>query len=854
MKPIRLRTEYLLNPLGIDTPTPRLFWNACEGIRQTAYQIRCTDADGNLVWDSGKVAGASMHADYAGRALKSRDRITWSLCLWDENDTEGPWEEAFFELGLLDASDWTAQWIAGDYAPRKNLRYPVDCFRKEFVLGKTVKTARLYITACGLYEACLDGVKIGDGVMTPGYTDYRKRVQYQTYDVTEMLQEGGHCLTVELADGWYRGSVGAHGLRNAYGTQTKLLAQLEVRFADGSGQRIATDGTWEWNNDGPVRFADNKDGEVVEASRIPSYSAKVRVTSHAIVPSASDNVPVTSKETFKPQVITTPAGKTVLDFGQNIAGQFAFSLKAKEGQRIFLRFGEALDAAGEFTQKNIQCTDRNGTSPLQQIEYICKEGTNDYRLRFAMFGYRYVLVETDIPFKPEDFTAIAVYSDLEETIRFDSSNPLLNRFVDCTRWSLKNNHADIPTDCPTRERHGWTGDAQIFCRTAAYLTQYAPFARKYMNDLKDWQAADPKGRFPQIAPEGGTDPYMAPMNGSVGWADAGVFIPWQIWQITRDERILSENYEAMTTYAAFMKTRIGKKGLLAKQVRMDPKKRRYLVNDGQSYGEWLEPADVHPMSWTDTVFPHPEESTAYTIAVMDVMARIADVLGKSRDAEAYRATAANVRLAYQDLVKVKGYTLDTDRMAKLVRPLYFDLLDEKEARYAKKRLITACEHYNWRVGTGFLSTPMILYVLSEIDSEAAYRMLENEENPGWLFMPKAGATTVWEDWTGTATDSPDGAVASLNHYSKGAVLEWVFSEMCGVSVAGENRFAIAPVPGGHFTKASLTWDSPFGAVTCAWEKGEEGYRYQIRIPANATAEVSLPGMEKQILTAGEYRF
>ncbi len=852
MKAIRLRTEYLNTPLGIDSPAPRLMWNAAEGIRQTAYQVICTDEKGQTAWDSGRVESGSMAADYAGRPLASRERMTWTVRLWDEDGVSGPRTESWFEMGLLQPEDWSAYWISGDYPPQKKMRYPVDSFRKEFEIDGEVRRARLYITACGLYEAAIDGGRIGDFVMAPGYTDYRWRVQYQTYDVTPQLTEGTHCLTADLADGWYRGSVGAHGLKCAYGTQTKLLAQLEVDYKDGRRQVIASDESFCWSNDGPVRFADNKDGEIAEAGREPSFAGHARLTAHPVVPTASGNVPVVSKEGLHPAVITTPAGKTVLDFGQNIAGQFAFSIEAHAGQRVFLRFGEALDAAGEFTQKNIQCVDSHGTSPLQQIEYICKEGKNDYRMRFAIFGYQYALLETDVEWKPEDFTAIPVSSDLEETLSFDSSNELLNRFVDCTRWSLFNNHADIPTDCPTRERHGWTGDAQIFCRTAAYLTDYMPFARKYMRDLTDWQAADKKGRFPQIAPEGGTDPYMAPMNGSVGWADAGVFIPWQMYRITRDERFLKDNYDAMARYAAFMKSRIGKTGLFAPRVAMDLKKRNYLVNTGQSYGEWLEPSDVHRTVWTDAVAPHPEESTAYTIAVMDVMAQVADLLGKEADAEEYRKTAANVREAYQDLVKVKGYTLDTDRMAKLVRPLYFDLLDEKETRYAKKRLIKACENYGWRVGTGFLSTPLILYVLSEIDPKDAYRMLENEENPGWLFMPKAGATTIWEDWTGTATDDPVGAVASLDHYSKGAVLEWVFSVMCGISVDGENRFRIAPRPGGHFTHADLCWKSTFGDVRCAWEKTEDGYAYRIAIPANTTAAVSLPGRAEQILEAGTY--
>ena len=359
----------------------------------------------------------------------------------------------------------------------------MHCFCKAFHAAD-VKKARLYITVCGLYEANINGRRVGSFVRAPGITDYRKRVQYQTYDVTALLQDGENALTVQLADGWYRGSCGAWGLKNQYGTETKLLAQLELTRADGSVQTITTDESWEWSNDGPLRFADNKDGEVVNANNTPSYQGKAKVTSHPVTPTVSNNVPVTEHERLKAKRITTPSGKTVLDFGQNIAGYAEFTVTAHAGETIKLRFGELLDENGEFTQKNIQCSSKNITTPLQQVIYTCKEGENHYKTTFASFGFQYVLVETDVAFQPEDFIAIAVYSDMERTGFFESSNALLDKFVENTVWSAKNNHADLPTDCPTRERHGWTGDAQIFFNTAAYLFDYAPFAQKYMRCVR----------------------------------------------------------------------------------------------------------------------------------------------------------------------------------------------------------------------------------------------------------------------------------------------------------------------------------------------------------------------------------
>ena len=831
MNAFRMKTEYLTEPVGIDIPRPRLFWNCEQGQRQTAFQILAADDEGALLWDSGKVQSSAMRAEWGGSPVPPKTKVLWKIRLWDEKGIPGDWRTASFETGI---HRWQASWITGDYKVDKKRRYPVDCFHKSFSLSD-VKKARLYITACGLYEAKLNGSRVGNMILAPGITDYRKRVQYQTWDVTGLLQAGKNELTVQLADGWYRGSCGAWGLKNQYGTQTKLLAQLEILYADGQIETIGTDGSWDWSNDGPIRFADNKDGEVVEAARIPSYKGKAKVTSHSVVPTAANNVPVTEHEQLKPSLITTPSGKTVLDFGQNIAGYARFTVKAREGQRIFLRFGELLDEKGEFTQKNIQCSGKKVTTPLQQVEYTCREGENHYKTTFAIFGFQYILVETDVPFQAEDFTAIAVYSDMERTGFFESSNPLLDQFVENTVWSAKNNHADLPTDCPTRERHGWSGDAQIFCSTASYLFDYAAMARKFEGDLSDAQHKN--GCFTQIAPVGGVDRYMNTMDGSPGWSDAGVFIPWEIFKRYGDKKILEDNYDAMRRFAQYKIGTLGKHYLTGAPTGIERKYRKYISNYGQSYGEWAEPVDVKAFAISDFVSPHPEETTAYIVLLMERMDEIAGVLGREKDAAEYRETAQKVRTGYQALVKSKKHSLDTDRQAKLVRPLYMKLLDEKQTAYAKKRLLRALDNYRWRLGTGFLSTPLILYVLGDMDMEYAYRLLENEEIPGWLSMPKNGATTIWESWEGKTAQ---GGVASLNHYSKGAVVQWLFDTMCGIQVKGENRFTIAPHPGGHFTRAKADYDSIYGRVESGWQKTDGGWIFTVTVPANCTAQVLLP--------------
>ena len=849
IKAINLKTEYLQNPLGIDIVRPRFMWNVDGAVKQTAYQI-IAKVNGKTVWNSGKVESSAMtHIPYGGSELHSRERVNWSVKLWDENGNGGEISHSFFEMGLLNASDWKAKWITGNYKVKKNERYPVDCFRKKLSVTRSVKSARLYITACGLYEARMDGEKIGNYRLAPGHTDYRKRVQYQTYDVTELLSVGNHTMTVQLADGWYRGSTGAWGLRNQYGTETKLLAQLEITYTDGTCDTIISDESWDWSNDGPIRFADNKDGEVYNANREPRYSGKAKATNHKVIPTASNNVSVTEHEHFTPTVTKAPNGKWLLDFGQNIAGYVSFRIQANVGQKLTFRFGELLDEEGNLTLKNIQCVSKEKASPLQQIIYTCREGLNEYITTFAVFGFQYAEVETDIELQPEDVTAIAVYSDIEQTGFFESSNELLNRFVDATIWSTKSNSLDIPTDCPTRERHGWTGDAQIFFETANYLFDYAAFSKKYLKDVYDWQKKD--GRLPQIAPYGGVDFYMWTMNGSVGWSDAGILIPYRFWKLYGDKQILMEYYDRMKRYAQFMMNRCGKLGLMAKPLGLKGEAAKYAVNAGQSYGEWAEPKEVYPNDWKDMVAPHPEVSTAYTSYVLGCMAEIAEELGHADDATLFHEYSDGCKKAYQAMAETADYSLDTDRQARLVRPLAFDLLDEKQTGCAQKRLIQALENYGWRLGTGFLSTPLILDVLAQYDLDAAYRLLENEEMPGWLFMPKNGATTIWESWEGTQAQ---GGIASLNHYSKGAVCEWLFKTMCGIRVDGENHFTIAPKPGGSFTYAKVCYRSVYGIVESGWKNIDDAIIYSVIVPANTGATIILPSGERHILSAGDYEF
>lgn len=870
MKAIRLQTEYLNEPLGLGSAQPRFYWNCEGGKTQTAYRIECV-RDGETVWDSGKVQSASMtHIRYEGQPLKSRDSVTWRVTLWDENDEKGEPSESRFELGLLHASDWKAKWISGRAKEPKNVRMPVDCFRKPFRTGKPVQRARIYASACGLYELNLNGQKVGDGVLLPGNTDLRKRIQYQTFDVTALLS-ADNTLTAELADGWYRGSVGAFGPRNVYGRQTKLLVQLELIYADGTAECIGTDESWDWSNDGPIRFADLEDGEIVDARMHPSYAEKAILsdTKGLPVPTASDNVLPKTHERFPAKLIVTPSGKRVLDFGQNLAGFLSFSVRGKAGQLIKLRLGEVLDENGEFMQHNMQeirpvkeysqlteimfvtgmgkfYKGETQPSPLQEIRFTCSGGCDRYESKFMIAGFRYALLETRADVRPEDFASVAVYSDMEQTGDFTCSHAGVNQLVKNNRWSMKSNYCDVPTDCPTRERLAWTGDAQIYFNTGAYFMNIAPFMRKWMYDIKDGQLKS--GKLPAVVPYNGSAMCYDSTGSSAGWQDAAILIPYRYWKRYGDEQQLRACYPNMKAAALFMIRNTGHKN--GKDAKANPYN-KYVYEKGMHLGEWLEPKEFQEKISAKSRPSHPEECTAYLHYSMEHMAEVAKHLGEAADEALYREYADGAKQAYQWLFLRNGAP-DTDRQAKLVRPLAFGLADGEQKDALEQRLEQAVVNREYKIATGFLSTPFLLGTLTGMGrADLAYKVLENEECPGWLYQVNRGATTNWESWEGFTGYQGTG---SFNHYSPGAVCQWLFDSCAGIRVDGENHFVIAPIPGGTLTHAEASYLSPYGKVESGWERTESGTKFEITIPANTTAQVRLPNEQPKLLTAGTYEF
>lgn len=869
MRAVHLRTDHLIEPLGLGNSRPRFYWQ-CEGdIRQTAYQI-IAKRDGETIWDSGKVLSSTMtHIPYEGETLRSRDRVSWSVTLWDENNIPDETTCACYEMGLLNKSDWTAKWISGGYKPKKNIRYPADCFLKCFNVKKKVLRARLYITALGLYEAELNGQRIGDFVLAPGCTDYRKRVQYQTYDVTALLNSGDNTLEIMLGDGWFCGSLGAFGKTYVYGRQPKIFCQLEITYADGSTDKIASDDSFLWSNDGPIRFNDLQDGEVYNAAMRPSYSRKAVVVTENRVLVSGDNVYPKEQERLSAELIVTPSGKRVLDFGQNIAGFLEFHIQGAKGQRVRLLLGETLDEDGNFTQLNFQNKKpvkefgqakeimmilgmgdkikNTQPTPKQEIVLTCSGEEDFYKTKFAVFGFRYALVETDMEINPADFTAVAVYSDMEQVGGFSCSNEKVNRLVENTRWSMKGNYLDIPIDCPTRERLGWTGDAQVFFNTAAYFMDVAPFFAKWMQDMADGVMKN--GVVPSVVPYVSFDLMYNNTAVSVGWADAAVLLPYRYWKRYGDREMMEKFYDLMARpYAMFAISNTGHAD--KKEAKADPLN-EYVYEKGRHLGEWLEPEEFNDKIGAGSQLKQIEVATAYFHYSMSLMEEMARELGRTDDKALFADYAEGSKKAYAEMF-LKNGAPDTDRQAKLVRPLALGLTkgDVLLTEALQKRLCKAVENRKYRIGTGFLSTPFILPMLTKAGrNDLAYKMLECEEAPSWLYEVNKGATTIWETWEGFTGDPGSG---SLNHYSPGAVCQWIFETVLGIQPDGENHFIIAPVPGGTLTHAEGSYRSIYGKVYSRWDVCDREIVYRITIPANCTAEIHLPSREVFSVSCGNY--
>lgn len=843
MKAINLKTEHMVNPLGLQTANPTLSWNCADGITQTAYLI-IAKSKNRIVWDSGKVASALMSTRYDGPAAGAKERIDWSIALWDENDNNGDISSAWFEMGLTDES-WRAKWIDPELPHEDSQRQPSSVLRKVFQVSDT-KNARLYITCHGLYEAKLNGKRVGNFVLAPGADDYRLRLQYQTYDVTDLLQLGENEIAVTLGDGWYRGNNGVDGLYNYYGSDMALLCQLEV-----SGKPVLlSDETWQASQSGPVRLNDMEKGETYDArmEAITDWHG-VTVKDYGFdVLCCSESVPILEQERFPGRVFKTPNGETVVDFGQNLAGYTELRVNAKAGQKITLWHGETLDENGNFTQSNFDPGERNKNGGIpQRIDYICKDGLNVYKPSFSIFGFRYAKIETDADLSDARFTAIAVYSEMKQTGFFTCGNADVNRLFLNSLWSMRSNFCDIPTDCPTRERAGWTGDAGAFTPTGVYLVDCYPILRKWLAECRLAQGED--GLVANIAPVNNSGSFISNMlQGSSGWGDACILVPWALYEAHGDKTILAENYEMMVRWLAFVEKRAKKTRI---QNLRNPYK-KYLVDEGFHFGEWLEP-DVSSMDTMkkNMMLGAPEVATAYYFKSASLVARIAKILGKQEDAEKYCQIAEGARNAYRYTCTKNG-VISSKRQAEYVRPIAFGLLDEAESQAAADQLAKMVADNNYHLNTGFLATPFLCRVLSDYGhTDTAYRLLLQDTAPSWLYPVKHGATTIWESWDGVRED---GTVHdSLNHYSYGAISGWLMGDVCGIRLS-EGKLTIAPKPSKVLGFAEGIWDSPIGKVVSKWRYENDRLYISVQVPVNTTAQILLPDGRELEVCCGEYSF
>ena len=739
---------------------------------------------------------------------------------------------------------WQAQWIDPELPHDPEERQPASYLRRRFSAAG-IKDARLYITCHGLYAAFLNGKRVGDFVLAPGTGDYHKRLTVQCYDVSGLLAEGENELTVILGDGWYRGGVGIDGLRNYYGSDLALLCQLE---ADGS-VLVCSDEGWEASQSGPIRENDLEIGETYDA-RMEEIGGWHGVTARDfgfanLAPTQS--VPILEQERFPGRIMKTPDGGTVVDFGQNLAGYTELRVSARAGQRITLRHGETLDENGNFTQSNFEPGERNKNGGIpQKTEYICRDGVNVYKPSFTIHGFRYAKVETDIDLTDAEFTAVAVYSRMPQTGFFTCGNADVNRLFENSLWSMRSNFCDIPTDCPTRERAGWTGDAGVFAPTAVYLMDCCAVLRKWLGECRLAQAEN--GLIANIAPVNDKRDQIAMMlQGSAGWGDACILVPWALYEAYGDREILEENYDMMTRWLAFCEKRARES---TRPQNEDNPWKEYLADQGFHFGEWCEP-DVDNMlaMRKNAMEGAPEVATAYYYRSASLLARIAGILGKAEDAARYAGIAENAKKAYRYTCTRDG-RIESGRQCAYVRAIAFGLLDGDENRQAADQLNELVIANGYHLNTGFLSTPDLCGVLAEYGhADTAYRLLLQEECPGWLYEVKKGATTIWETWDGVR---PDGTVHdSLNHYSYGAVCGWLFGGVCGIRLEA-GRLTVRPCPHPSLGHAEAKWLSPAGEIRSAWRY--ENDRLLVNIAVPSPAEIVLPDGGKYQVKAGAYSY
>lgn len=813
---------------------------------------------------------------------------------------------------------------------------PAPYLRREFTVRPGLKEARIYQTAHGLYETWMNGLICTEDKFKPGLTSYYYRIQYQTSDITGFLKEGTNCWSVMLGDGWWRGTTGG-SVRNNFGYKLHYLGQIELYYEDGTSKVIGTDESF-LASTGGLLASDMMMGDIFDANlepegwKEPGYDdsrwkavqviggpcaggyekgiASADGGGKRLIPGvesaapdhvdaeliASRSVPVREKEQFEAKSFRDAAGKLVLDFGQNIAGYVKMRLRnTRKGQKIRLVHGEDINEADCFSVDHINKPVMS-VPRFQEIIYICKGAEEEcYTPLFSVFGFRYILVEGYIEeehfeeIRPGDFVAVAVYSDMEETGDFTCSHPLINKLVQNSRWSQKGNFLDVAVDCPTRERNAWTGDNQIYVRTASLFMNVYPFYEKWLQDqaIEQYESGKVGITFPStssvhdpraLAQAQKTNPTFALAgpsgNGNIGedcagWGDSAAWLPYSIYLCYGDKQILKNQYETARKWVDYM-LRCAKdhNPLYEDQPQyhtytdgeLDAD---YIYDTRMHYGEWQEPIAAPPIpEGVDLAAAFarmvkegkPKVATAYMCRSAENVAEMAGILGIAVDREKYRRIAERIRRVYDTYFIGEDGQIEPGHQAAYVRALAFDLCSEKKRPVVQEQLVKEIENNDYKLNTGFLSTPFLLPVLADMGrTDLAYRILEQTENPSWLHPITLGATTIPESWNGF-----DAHEASLNHYSYGAVCEFLFGYVGGIRPVwekpGYEEFIIKPVPGGSLTFARAEYESQYGGIVSEWEIEEESIVFDIEIPTNTRAQIILPDGSSRQVGSGKYQY
>ncbi|RYG19520.1 MAG: alpha-L-rhamnosidase [Chitinophagaceae bacterium] len=832
-----LKVNYKTNPIGIDTSLIRFSWKLKSDAKQTLqvkYELRVStnekDFSGrNIVWQVKSESDQSVNIHYRGPSLRAKTRYYWQVRVADNYKNTSAWSVAnYFETSMLNKMDWTAQWIEMASATDGKVG-AAPMFAKEFKLSNEVKSARLYITSHGLYEAMLNGKRVGKELFTPGWTSYHKRLQYQTYDVTSLVKKGLNSTLVTVGDGWYRGNLEFNNKRNVYGKEVALLYQLEVKLADGTTAVIGSDGTWKSSMAGAIRKSDIYNGETFDARLAKSdqdlSSADwkpikiVGYDKHNLI--TSDGPPVIKQETFAPlSIFKTPKGETVIDFGQNLVGWVKLSLKGNNGDTVTLNHAEVLDKAGNFYVENLR-------NAKQENKYVLTGRGDVLEPHFTFQGFRYVkLSGYNGPLDKSDLSAIAIYSDMKPTGEFKSSNALINQLQHNIQWGQRGNFLDVPTDCPQRdERLGWTGDAQVFFNTAAFNMDVSGFFSKWLADLKADQHAN--GNIPVVIPD-----VRKPTNsGSAGWADASTIIPWNYYLAYGDKDLLRRQYSSMKAFVDYVKS-ISKDNLW---------------NSGPHYGDWLFYSVNDDRDGKSALTEKFFIAQIFYAASAQNLINAAKILNNKQDVAKYEALLVSIKNAFLKEYVTPSGKLTSNSQTAYVLALNFDMLPESMREQAARRLVENIKQYTNHLTTGFLGTPYLCHVLTRFGyTDVAYKLLLQETYPSWLYPVKMGATTIWERWDGIKPDGSFQAISmnSFNHYAYGAIGDWMYKTVAGINydpdAPGYKKIIIAPKPGGNFKNASAKLETLYGEVQSSWKLEDNKFTLDVTIPANTTATIVLP--------------